>query len=268
MRLINFLFFIIIISFLTACIGNDDVSGKALINIYLVDAPGDFDEAWIAIEGVEVLMENENGPENWIPLEYIPTQDRINVSDLIAGSALIMGRTELDTGTIAAIKLVFGKNHFLVKDGKNIELNPENPNLQEIIIEAAYSLDGGISHDLFLDFDLDASIRALPEGEGFTLNPKISFFSSDNMAAISGRVTPVAAQPVLYAIIGTDTVSTYTNNQGNYLFRGLQEGNYNLYIAPRPPYQDSLLMDVPTTLGMNTQIETITLEEPTDEEAE
>ncbi len=270
MRLLKNLFFFFPLCLLISCIGNDDLSGKALINIYLVDAPGDFDQAWIAIEGVEISLANDSGTgtESWIPLDYIPTQDRVNVSNLIAGSALILGRTELDTGTISKIKLKWGQDHFVVKNEENIILEMEDPTLEETVIDVSFPLEGSLSYDLYLDFDLDASIKAMPEGESYKLQPKITSFSSNNMAAISGRISPVAAQPVLYAILGTDTISTFTNSQGNYLFRGLQEGNYNLYIAPRPPYQDSLVSNVPTTLGMNTQIETITLKEIPEEEVE
>ncbi|WP_200975392.1 DUF4382 domain-containing protein [Echinicola sp. 20G] len=258
------LLFISMLLLTFSCLDASSNENSALINIYLIDAPGDFDQAWIDIERVEVFIQGGNsaGTKDWIPLDYVPTSNVINVTSLVNGNQLILGRSELPLGKISQIKLVLGEDHYLVKDGEQLALTLLDSESQEPIIDVDYSLSGAMSYDILLDMDLSKSIIADPAQENvFWLDPVMRSFETGAVASISGKVTPIEAKPIVYAIIGEDSISTHTDDTGAFLFNGLQAGEYSIYISPRAPYLDSLTT-VTTKIDSLSAMETILLSTP------
>jgi len=256
--------FLLIVPFLAltiSCLNDSSNENRALINVYLIDAPGDFDQVWLEIQGVEVFSQsgNSSSSQEWIPMDYIPLSNNVNVSSLIANSQLILGRTEVPLGNITQIKLIFGTNHFLVNDEVQIPLEFSSAEQLETIIDVNYNLEGAKSYDIFLDINLAKSIKTDPANtENFIFDPVIRSFTTDAMAEITGRVSPVDAQPFIHAILGEDTVSTLTNSSGNFSFKGLQAGEYKIYIQPVETYKDSLT-NVTTKIDSLSEMETILL---------
>ncbi|WP_215225400.1 DUF4382 domain-containing protein [Echinicola shivajiensis] len=259
--------FILILPFLvftSSCLEDAVNQKRSLVNIYLIDAPGDFDQAWLEILRVEVFLQegNSGGKEGWIPFDYIPLSNMVNVSALVAETQLILGRSELSLGNISQIKLVLGEEHYLIKDEDRLPLNlaPEVGN--EIIIDVEYALRGGNSYDIYLDMDLSRSIKADPNSEeSFLLSPVLRSFVTGEEAAVKGKVTPIDAQPFVHAILGQDTLTTLTDESGNFYFRGLKAGEYKIYFHPASPYLDSTTTVI-TKIDSLSQMETILLSKP------
>lgn len=258
----TFLLLIPFFALTLSCLSDASNENRALVNIYLSDAPGDFDQVWLEITGAEVYAQSGNSASTseWFALDYIPLSNNVNVSSLVAGSQLILGRTELPLGKISQLKLLFGEEHFLIKDEARIPLSFENEQDKEVLVEVDYDLIGGNSYDIFLDIDLAKSIKSDAENPGsFVFTPMVHSFVTGETAQISGKVSPVEAQPFVHAIIGEDTVSTLTDDSGNFLFRNLQAGEYKVYFEPISTYKDSLTNIITTKIDSVSQMETILL---------
>lgn len=258
----NLILFLLLSVTLGACLDGDANQKSSLVNVYITDAPGDFDEVYLELKRVEVFVQNSNrgGDDSWVSLYYIPLSNVVNISALVNGSQLILGRSELPLGKITQIKLVFGDEQYLVLDEEPLSLVWEDPSEMEYIIDVDYTLEGGRSYDIVLDIDLARSITDSDQEEVYLFSPKIRSFETGSIAAISGTVSPLAAQPYIYAILGEDSISTLTDDSGNFLFNGLEAGDYAIYINPRAPYQDSLFT-VTAKIDSVTVIETILLPE-------
>ena len=71
---------------------------------------------------------------------------------------------------------------------------------------------------------------------------------------IKGVVTPDTVSTNVVAIMGTDTASTFTDAQGNYLIGGLRAGTYSLDFYPT----DTAFFNAQRT-GINVSLGTITV---------
>ena len=82
--------------------------------------------------------------------------------------------------------------------------------------------------------------------------------------AIKGMVNPSDANAVIYAIQEEDTVaSTYPNEEGMFMLRGIEEGVYTVSIDLPDDglFVDEVIEDVNVNIGEITDLETINLEE-------
>lgn len=242
-----------------SCSGELDGSGNSLVNIRLIDAPGDFDEAWVEIRGVEILQgrSRESTGANWLYLEYQQPNQQVDISKLVGGGILLLGRAEIPDGTISKIKLVLGEDHYLVRNGRRISLTLDARE-SEIELDVNYELENSFSYDVYLDFDLGRSVKSTSDSTRFILSPTVRSFVRYQTSEIGGTIRQEDAWPVIYAIQGKDTLSTLTNARGDYTFMGLKEGKHTVLIQPRPPYMDTVFQ-AETELGKITAIEQITL---------
>ncbi|MEX2593992.1 MAG: DUF4382 domain-containing protein [Anditalea sp.] len=248
--------------FLSFCSCTEGVegSGKALVNIRLIDAPGDFDEAWIEIIGVEILQSRNRGGNDThsVFVEYQRSNQPVDISKLVGEGVLLIGRTEIPVGNISQMRLILGEDHFLMKDGERMMLNLKSPGEADIEINVDYTVEESLSYDIYLDFELEKSIISTSDTTQFLLSPVVRSFVRSETSEMGGSIRPVEARPVLFAVQGTDTVTTLTDPRGAYLFRGLSEGKFTLFINPRKPYLDTMFT-VQTEIGKHTMIEDIVL---------
>lgn len=236
-------------------------SGKALANFRLIDAPGDFDEAWIEIRGVRIVQENNDADPIFIP--YDQPNQQVDVSKLVGGGVLLIGRSEIPVGSISKISLVLGEDHYLIKDGNRRSL-ALNSGKGDIDVAVDFPMKESLSYDVYLDLDLEKSILGTTDSTQFRLSPRVRAFMRNETAELAGRLRPAGARPVLLAIQGSDTLTTMTNTQGEYLLMGLQSGLCTLLIQPRKPYLDTAFL-VETAIGKVTSLEDIDLKLATGE---
>lgn len=244
-------YFSMLMGFLAAC---EDASSenRSLVNVLLVDAPGDFDQVWIEVLGVELLPSGVRGSAenaNWISLPYQAATNTVRISDLVDDQRLLVGRTELQSGTISGIRLRLGDEMYLIRDDTRTDLSPA-PNLEALLeLDVRLDVAPGLSYDLYIDFDLAQSIRQGP-GETFQLIPKVRAFVTEQTAAIRGTIQPRGIRPHVFAINATDTLATLTGNTGGFHFKGLSPTDYRLFVDAPAGYAD-------TTLLVSTQADSL-----------
>lgn len=244
-----------------SCSDDSDGANKALVNVRLIDAPGDFDQAWIEILGVDILMGRgrDAGEAYWEFVPYSQPDQQVDVSKLVADGVLLIGRTELPVGSVNKLRLRLGDEHFLTAEGEIRPLILATPEAAEVELEVNYIFEGTTSYDLYLDFDLERSIAPSPDSTTFVLTPVVRSFLKHERSELAGRIRPAQARPVLFAVHEDDTVTTLTNADGAFVFRGLEAGKHQVIIRSRTPYMDSVFV-AETELGKRTSLEDILLD--------
>ena len=267
LKTLNALWLAILAIFAFSCSMEDDNAsiseGMARVNVFLVDAPADYDAVWVEVLGVEILPkgENEDNGSAWINLANEASEDNmINLLELTGGNSANLGEVEVPAGEISQIRLLLGDNNYLIQGDNQIELKTPSAQQSGLKIKVDKPLQAGISYDLVIDFDAGRSVVKAGNSGQYILKPVLRAIAEES-ATIEGAVLPLEAGPVnVAAIIGEDTVSTFTSDNGSFMIRGLRAGNYSLFVTPNEEYQELLVEDVETTLGQVTNVGTIELE--------
>ncbi|MFD2034120.1 DUF4382 domain-containing protein [Belliella marina] len=232
----KFNLFSLILFCLLSCTGTEERS-NSLLNVFMVDAPADIDALWVELLGVDVYVSGSEGDENPAPkfLPYQAGNQMVDIAQLIAGQEVMIGRGEVRAGSLVKLKLRLGDENYLVKDGLRINIDLSQADLSGLEIDVDFNLRPGISHDVYIDFDLLQSVKAPSNAlDRYVFSPKLSMFSKANSGEISGSIRPATEDVFLYAIQQNDTITTGvdTRGSGQFLFRGL-EGTYTVYVVPK-----------------------------------
>ncbi len=254
---------ILVLFVLSSCTNEDTDRGKSLINVYLIDAPGIYGQVWVELLGVEVQVSGTRGLDNADPvfLSYTPSDKQVNISSLIAGNQLLVGRGEFLVGTVTTLILKLGNNNYLIRNGQQIPLTFSGQESASPSVDVNFELEQGISHDYYLDFDVFRSVMNTGN-QTYDLNPKLSAFNKQETGEISGTLRPQGLNGIIYAIQDLDTLTTGvdTVGGGDFVFQGVI-GNYDLIIQPNiPDYLPYTLRGVTAQKGKVTRLGNITLE--------
>ncbi|MGY6558783.1 MAG: DUF4382 domain-containing protein [Nitritalea sp.] len=217
-----------------------DLQGAAQVNIFLVDAPADFDEVWVEVLAVE-LRPRQNGPEEderaWIRFPYEnEAEGMLNLLTLTGGRSEQLASLEVPAGDLAQIRLILGDNNFLMRGGQRIPLTTPSAQQSGLKLNLNMPLSPGGTYDLVLDFDVDRSIVRAGNSGMFILRPVLHVVV-EALAQVEGRVLPAEAGPLPVRLIQQqDTLSTFTNAEGFFRLGGLRAGTYRLEAVPNAPF--------------------------------
>lgn len=196
-------------------------SSKA--NFYLTDAPGDFDAVNVEIEKVEVKTDASGFTEIAInPGVY-------DLLELTNGVDTLLGEVELTGDTLKEIRLVLGANNTVVVDGETKNLKVPSGQSSGVKIKVNHEITAGLTYDFTLDFDAGQSVKERGNGE-FILKPVIRVFSERKQGGtVDGDVAPDSSGTSVMMISQfNDTVSTFTNEEGEFKFKNVSEGIYTI----------------------------------------
>lgn len=244
--------------------------GNAKVNIFLIDAPADYDEVWVEVLGVEILPKggNESNESAWINLPYEKNDQKINLLSLTGGASEHLGEVEVPAGEISQIRLLLGDDNYIMQNGQRLELKTPSAQQSGLKLKVDKPLNPGISYDLVIDFDASRSIVKAGNSGQYILKPVLRVVAEAS-ATIEGTVLPLEAGPVIVsAIIEEDSVGTFADDNGLFVIRGLRGGNYTLVFTPNEGYQEKVVEDIITELGQVTKLDLVELEEVVEEEPE
>jgi hypothetical protein len=248
----------------TAC-NSDERTGNARLQVYLTDAPGDYEEVNVEIIGVQVNRgDNDSG---WESLAGVQA-GVYNLLDFTNGIDTLIAEAELPSGRINQVRLLLGNNNSLKIHGETHSLTTPSGQQSGLKLSVNFDLTPGVTYRLLLDFDAAKSI--VPRAGGYNLKPVIRVITQATSGAIRGTISPAEANAAVMAMVGADTVGTsYANEDGFFLIRGLDAGTYTLMISSEENYTDASVEDVEVVVGSVTDvgvIELIPLTEEDDEE--
>lgn len=246
--------FVLTASVLVSCKRDDKVtpttsSGMAKVNMYLTDAPANYDALYIDIQKVEVMMEGS------ATLTINPVRPGVyNLLKFRNGLDTLLARADFPTGKISQIRLILGVNNSVVVDGITYALNTPSAQESGLKLNLKQELVAGGSYDMWLDFDAGKSVVETGNGK-FNLNPVITAFSTTTDGRIKGYALPASALVTVYASDGVNTYSAIPESDGFFLFKGLPEGKYRLtYDAALLTYTDVSLNNIEVKYGTTTDV--------------
>jgi hypothetical protein len=213
-------------SFLIAC--SDKESGTAKLEVRLTDAPAEYQEVNIDIQGVEVNANDGNQASGWQTLDI--KKGVYNLLKLTNGLDTLLGSTSLPAGKISQVRLILGSNNSLKLGGQSAMLSTPSSQQSGLKVQLHTDLKEGITYKILIDFDAARSIVATGSGK-YNLKPVLRAVTEAQDGAIKGAVSPIRPT-VIFAINGTDTVSTFTNTSGLFLVKGLAPATYRVVLVP------------------------------------
>jgi hypothetical protein len=229
---------------------------NARVEVRLTDAPGDYEEVNIDIQGVEInTQEDDNG---WKSLET--KKGVYNILKLTNGLDTLLGSIELPPGKLSQIRLKLGTQNSIKMNGQTINLSTPSGQQSGLKLLVNETLVEGVTYKLLLDFDAARSIVRAGNSGKYNLKPVIRVVAEAESGAIKGTVSPLDASPAVYAISGTDTVATGFADQltGKFLLKGIAPGTYSVSLAPSSGYSTQNKEGVSVSIGAVTDLGIIT----------
>lgn len=252
---------------------NGPKEGKAQFKVHLTDAPGNYDEVNIDIQGMRIHYA-PNGSDTassdttmesgeWIDLPVEPT--RVNLLDLTNGIDTLLASAELDPGHYSELRLMLGTDNDVVMDSTTYDLQVPSGQQSGYKIKFNTELTAGEGLNVMVDFDAARSVHQAGNSGKYMLRPVLKAFVSDEdeteVGSINGVIEPVEADATVYAIMDEDTSgSTQPNEDGAFLLQGLEMGTYDLSVsAANEQYNDTTVAGVNVEQGDETDVGTISL---------
>jgi hypothetical protein len=235
------------------------------LTVYLTDHQTPvFDSVFIDIQKLEVKLEDDTLPnEGWFTLAI-----RAGVYNILRfrnGLDTLFGTATLPNNRIRMIRLTLGNQNSVMKDSQSFRLRVKD-NDRQVVAKIDNSNFDIVAPDqvlFWIDFDAGRSIQVDNSGSGnnngFELRSKIKVFTHRNSGRIEGRVLPIAAAPIVKAIIGTDTATAIPGNDGEFKIVGLNAGVYSVLFDGNNGYRDTTMNNVIVRTGKDTQLPAITL---------
>lgn len=256
-----FLSLILLTSF--GCDNESNSNGASSISVRLMDEHANFDKVFVDIIDVMVKVnDNSDTDSGWQSLEAINT-GVYDLLELTGGlDVLLVDNFQIPSGTLNQIRLILGEKNSIVIDGDTLPLKTPSAQQSGLKIKVNETLEPNISYTFLLDFNVHKSVVIAGNSENINLKPVIRATVEALTGAISGNVTPIDVQTEVFAATATDTISSYTNDEGNFVIVGLFGGTYNVIVKPDEAsgLNPQTIENVEVTIGSTTDLGTINLE--------
>jgi hypothetical protein len=234
---------------------DSDEKKNARVQVWLTDAPGDFQEVNIDLKGVEVHVGDGDDDAGW---RSLPVHTGVyNLLKLTNGLDTLLGEITIPPGAISQIRLKLGSENTLKVGGEMFDLDVPSGQQSGLKLQVHQTLVEDITYKILLDFDVARSVLLTGSGQ-YKLKPVIRTIPEAQDGAIKGVVSPVASTPAVYAIKETDTLATaYTDATGHFLLRGLAAGSYTVSFVPNSSFESTQKENVSVVIGQVTDLGTV-----------
>lgn len=242
---------------LSSCSKTEDESsdGTASLSIRMTDAPANYDEVNVDIQGVEV-----KGPAGGA-VSLNVNAGVYNLLDFVNGFDTLIASGSIQAGTITQIRLILGSNNSVKVNGVTFPLSTPSAQQSGLKLLVNKTLAPGITYMLLLDFDAQQSIVEQGNGQ-YSLKPVIRVVNAAGLnGSIAGSITPPSVITALSAVdAGGVVYGTYSDTTGSFLIPGIPAGNYTLIVNPPAPYLPDTLFNVGVVNGQLTDVGQIVLQ--------
>ena len=233
---------------------NNNGGGTAKVSMRLTDAPGDYDHVYVDIQQVVLTVEGSAA------VTVAPIRPGIyDLLDFANGVDTLLMEATVPAGKVSQIRLVLGNNNSVVVNGASYDLGTPSAQESGLKLNLKETLVAGGAYTFWIDFDAGKSIVQTGNG-AYKLKPVIRAYSAQTNGRLKGYIMPLNAMATVYAIQGTDTLSAIPDANGFFMFSGMVDGTYTVYVEPGLlGLQAYTQTNVQVTYGAETNIGTITL---------
>ena len=229
------------------------------LKMYLVDSPSTLDSVIICVTRVEVHKSGSDSTSGWLVIN-----DSTRYFDLLLltnGATAVLGDTLLSPGHYTQIRLIIGDGSHVVDQGIKHDLEIPSGSQSGLKLTSQFTIESGKLYELLLDFNVEKSIIITGNGK-YKLKPTIRVMPVVVSGSIAGQVLPLDAQPTIWTVDGTDTITTYTDIDGFFKLMALYQGMYDVNITPLDTmvYRDTVITGVQVLSNQETNIGTVILQ--------
>ena len=215
---------------LTSC-NDDENTNAARVQVYLVDAPADYDGVYVDVEDVQINVAGTGEDDGWYSLDGFEPKV-YNLLELTNGEAAFLGELEFPAGKLNQVRLILGDNNELEIGNDIIELKVPSGSQSGLKINVDEEVSSGFLYELIIDFDAGKSVVKAGNSGKYILKPVLRANIAALSGAIAGSIQPADTDAIIYAIIDQDTASTYPNEAGQFVIRPLYPGLYDVVALP------------------------------------
>ena len=247
------------------------------ISVKLTDAPFPYDfidEANVTIYKIETRVKNldeSKGDQDDSNFEVLyEGEQKVNLLTLTNGVTMAMGEAEVPVGSYDLVRVYIKEGSVVLKDGTTFDLKVPSGEQTgiKVFVNPAIDVFSSLSSDLLLDIDVSKSFIAKGNIEsmggitGFNFKPVIRASNMSTAGSLAGRVTTLVEE-VETGIDGVQIsvwdgeehiTSTSTDESGNYMVLGLEEGTYTIQ-AEAMDYTTNIKEDVAILAANKTTVD-------------
>lgn len=228
-----------------------DVNKPHGVTIYLTDHQTPiFDSVFVDLQGLEVKLEDDTLPNSgWVNLNINPGV--YNILRFRNGLDTLFATGTLPNARVKKVKLILGTQNSVMKNGQVFPLRIKDEDREVIANLDASNFEITTSGQVlfWIDFDAGNSIQVDNSGSGnnngYRLKSHIKIFTRSHSGEIEGKILPLAADPIVKAVIGSDTATAIPDDDdGEFKIVGLTAGTYKLIIDGQNGYNDTTINNV------------------------
>ncbi len=219
----------------TSCKKDTDENGNEpkTMKVRMTDSPGDYEKLEVEIASIEAYSDKRG----WVMLES--NSQMVSVLTLTNGAeTTLVNETKIKSGTYTKLRFTFGSDNkvwinteatlggsFITTEFSLALSSPE----KQYEVEIDNEVDGSLGANILVDFDVANSIKGELTGV-LTLDPQMTVIK-DEKTGIMGEVEGSENVAVMAEGNG-ETYSTYTNENGEFMMRGMVAGSYKITFMP------------------------------------
>lgn len=219
-----------------------DLVAEANVTIFKVEAryKGDLQLDTQAIDSTDASIESDQGKSFLVLMEK---EVQVNLLELTNGVTKTLADIEVPVGTYDLIRVYVKGINIVLTNGMTYDLEVPSGSQSgiKIFIKPGLAVNGGLSSDLLLDFDVSKSFVAKGSGQditGFNFKPVIKASNMSTAGTLKGMITTIKEETMVgvegaqIAVFVADTLNTttFSDVDGGYMFMGLDAGTYNIEI--------------------------------------
>ncbi|SHF12269.1 Carboxypeptidase regulatory-like domain-containing protein [Arenibacter palladensis] len=286
MKIKLFTIALFVVTVLVSCTDNNDKnSDYGRLSVNLTDAPFPHDlvaEANVIIFKIDarykgdmdINSEVEDNSDSSMTTEekssfVVLMEDEMEVNLLELTNGVTKNLVDLDVpvGIYDLVRVYVKGVNVVLTDGSTFDLKVPSGEQTgiKIFIKPGLVVEGGLSADLLLDFDVSKSFVAKGGGSkfenitGFNFKPVIKACNMSTAGTLSGKVTTlqeeiaVGLEGAQVAVFAADTLNTttFTDADGKYMVMGLMAGSYDVEVE-LSTYQEESVTDIEIVAGNTT----------------
>ncbi len=286
MKIKLFTIALFVVTVLVSCTDNDDKnSDYGRLSVNLTDAPFPHDlvaEANVTIFKIDarykghmdINSEVEDNSDSSMTTEekssfVVLMEDEMEVNLLELTNGVTKNLVDLDVpvGIYDLVRVYVKGVNVVLTDGSTFDLKVPSGEQTgiKIFIKPGLVVEGGLSADLLLDFDVSKSFVAKGGGSkfenitGFNFKPVIKACNMSTAGTLAGKVTTlqeevaVGLEGAQVAVFAADTLNTttFTDADGKYMVMGLMAGSYDVEVE-LSAYQKESVTDIEIVAGNTT----------------
>lgn len=240
-----------------------DLVAEANVTIFKIEAryKGDMDINSEIDDNSDSSMETEEKSSFIILMEE---EIEVNLLDLTNGVTKNLADLDVPVGTYDLVRVYVKGVNVVLTDGSTYDLKVPSGEQSgiKIFIKPGLVVNGGLSADLLLDFDVSKSFVAKGGGSnlenitGFNFKPVIKACNMSTAGTLAGMVTTlqeVRLEGAQVAVFAADTLNTttFTDVDGKYMVMGLLAGTYDVEVE-LGTYQKQRVADIEVVAGNKT----------------